>query len=56
MMVKIKFSNENIVDALIGALEGGSNYWYFLPDVSMVKKIDNKSLNLIFYHVPKYEL
>ena len=45
MMVKIKFSNENIVDALIGALEGGSNYWYFLPDVSMVKKIDNKSLS-----------
>ena len=45
MMVKIKFSNENIVHALIGALEGGSNYWYFLPDVSMVKKIDNKSLS-----------
>ena len=47
MMVKIKFNNENIADALIGALEGGSNYWYFLPDVSMVKKIDNKLLESV---------
>lgn len=23
-------------DLLVGALEGGSNYWYFLPDLSMV--------------------
>lgn len=26
-------------DLLIGALEGGSNYWYFLPDLSMVPRI-----------------
>jgi hypothetical protein len=25
-------------DLLITALEGGSNYWYYLPDLSMTKK------------------
>lgn len=27
-----------IENLLINALEGGSNYWYFLPDISMVKR------------------
>lgn len=43
MKVKIKFSDEDIVDALVGALEGGSNYWYYLPDTDMVAKIEDKS-------------
>lgn len=25
-------------DLLVGALEGGSNYWYFLPDIKMVPR------------------
>jgi hypothetical protein len=25
-------------DLLVTALEGGSNYWYYLPDISMVPK------------------
>jgi len=28
---------ETINNLIIGALEGGSNYWYLLPDLSMVK-------------------
>ena len=28
-------SKKRQLDLLIGALEGGSNYWYFLPDLSM---------------------
>ena len=28
---------ETINDLIIGALEGGSNYWYDLPDLSMVE-------------------
>lgn len=27
-----------IEDLMIGAFEGGSNYWYFLPDLTMVKR------------------
>lgn len=42
METKIEFKDEAIVDALVGALEGGSNYWYFLPDLSMVKKYEDK--------------
>jgi len=26
-------------DLLVGALEGGSNYWYYLPDLSAIKGI-----------------
>jgi hypothetical protein len=27
-------SEELVKEAIVGALEGGSNYWYFLPDTS----------------------
>jgi hypothetical protein len=30
--VSINVSKERIEDMLVGALEGGSNYWYWLPD------------------------
>ncbi len=30
-------NKETIEDLIIGALEGGSNYWYYLPDISMVE-------------------
>lgn len=28
----MKFNNETRKNLLIGALEGGSNYWYWIPD------------------------
>lgn len=34
----IEISNEDITDVLTTALEGGSNYWYNLPDLSMIGK------------------
>lgn len=34
----MKIDNQTIEDLLITALEGGSNYWYYLPDLSMTKK------------------
>jgi hypothetical protein len=30
---------DTVEDLLVTALEGGSNYWYWLPDVSMVPKV-----------------
>ena len=47
MNIKLEkeIKDEDIVDALITALEGGSNYWYFLPDVDMVKSYPDKSLS-----------
>lgn len=42
MEVKIEFKDEDIVDALVGAFEGGSNYWYYLPNTDMVEKIEGK--------------
>lgn len=32
----MKLTKEEITNQLVGALEGGSNYWYNLPDLSMV--------------------
>jgi len=47
MIIKITMNiiDEEIVDTLVTALEGGSNYWYFLPDVDMVKIYPGKSLS-----------
>lgn len=30
--IKTTVSRERILDMLVGALEGGSNYWYWLPN------------------------
>lgn len=35
MEVKINVSREILEDVFITALEGGSNYWYYLPDHSV---------------------
>ena len=32
-------SRERVADLLCGALEGGSNYWYNLPDLEMVRML-----------------
>jgi hypothetical protein len=46
-MIKIEseVSKEKIESMLCNALEGGSNYWYFLPDLEMLK--DTKSPYLV---------
>jgi len=36
--MEIDISNQVIEDILITALEGGSNSWYFLPDITMATK------------------
>ena len=33
---EIEISNEDIIDVLTTALEGGSNYWYNFDDLSMI--------------------
>ena len=45
MKVNIENKDEEIVDALVASFEGGSNYWYNLPDLSMVKKIKDKAMS-----------
>ena len=44
MKIEIEIKDEDIVDVLTTALEGGSNYWYYLPDVSMTEKIGFEKL------------
>lgn len=36
--VKTVVSDETVVDVLTTALEGGSNYWYYMPDLTMVRE------------------
>ena len=36
--------NDKIENMLVTAIEGGSNYWYYLPDVSMVIKDEGRPL------------
>lgn len=48
---KIEFTKEQIKDVIVTALEGGSNYWYFLTNDSVkairdkVSKEENKYLS-----------
>lgn len=46
MEIKTKISREVLEDVFVTALEGGSNYWYFLPE---------HSVELIRRAVPKEE-
>jgi hypothetical protein len=46
MKVEIEFNNQDIIDCLITALEGGSNYWYWLPDTSFKKHYEGTELSL----------
>jgi len=45
MKASVEIDNNEIVYALVAALEGGSNYWYNIPDLSMVKKIAGKAMS-----------
>ena len=36
MEIKINISREILEDVFVTALEGGSNYWYYLPEHSIV--------------------
>jgi hypothetical protein len=39
------------LDMLVGALEGGSNYWYLLGDLSELPEIDRSTSERIFDYV-----
>ena len=38
MKIEFEIKDEDIINVLIGALEGGSNYWYKLSDGETVVK------------------
>lgn len=38
-------NNQIRQDLLVTALEGGSNYWYYLPDLSMTEKYQSPELS-----------
>ena len=48
---KIELSKEQIEDVLVTALEGGSNYWYYITDTQLfgidlaTKHLENKNLS-----------
>lgn len=48
-LLKRSLSKENIIDLFVTALEGGSNYWYYIPtlpnDVNSSEAIGNHILN-----------
>lgn len=35
-------TEEQMINMLVGAFEGGSNYWYFIRDLSMIPKVGYK--------------
>ena len=41
--IEFKIEEETIKNLLTSALEGGSNYWYYLPDLSMCAPSDGKT-------------
>ena len=45
----ILINKKRVSDLLCGAIEGGSNYWYFLPNLEEVKNktIDMKNYPLV---------
>jgi hypothetical protein len=44
--IAINVNIDAVKDMLITALEGGSNYWYYFPDIEMVRKIGFEGLSL----------
>lgn len=44
--ISIPVPIQEVKDMIITALEGGSNYWYFLPDVEMARKEEYKGMSL----------
>lgn len=47
MKLEIEIKDEDIIDALITALEGGSNYWYWIENIPKGLKDTLTSSNLI---------
>jgi hypothetical protein len=41
MKINIEITNEKITDQFITAIEVGSNYWYYLKDLSMLSEKTN---------------
>jgi len=37
MKIKANIPDQDIIDCLVTALEGGSNYWYNMPDLTMLR-------------------
>lgn len=50
-MVTIKVENKRLEDLLTNALEGGSNYWYFLKSGNYPKGETKESLGIEFVHI-----
>ena len=48
MKIEIEIPDQDIIDILTTALEGGSNYWYYLPDLSMLADSDEYLEDRIF--------
>jgi hypothetical protein len=42
LKIEIAITEQMIEDQIVTALEGGSNYWYYLGDTSMIPNYDKK--------------
>ncbi len=63
MKIELEIKDEDIISVLIGALEGGSNYWYLLDDLSMLQHSQNTYLEDEIYYtvmngieIPVYDI
>lgn len=45
MKIEIEIKDNDIVDIIVGALEGGSNYWYNIPHLDMITRRPNMSMS-----------
>jgi len=46
MKVELNIPDQDIIDIMVTALEGGSNYWYNLPNTSAAKKYNDPQFAL----------
>lgn len=63
MEIQLQIKDEDIINVLNGALEGGSNYWYYLSNLSMLKYSSEDSLGANIYwtavagiYIPVYDI
>jgi hypothetical protein len=54
MKVEIEIPDEDIKDAIITALEGGSNYWYYLPDLGVLPDKPNPKSEILVDYLFEY--
>jgi hypothetical protein len=57
----MKYPEQDVIDAIITALEGGSNYWYFINDCSAAgndKKyaLSERILRAVIFDGKKFEI